>query len=143
MEIKGSTFKRTRTLRSGEHKQLFDTCKECRGVNKYYAPVVIAFAIATGMRLQEIFSLKWIDIDKKARTITIRESKTDKKQDIPGRVIVLPLIVEHWLNQLSKSSLEQIKHIYEIKDKLGSFATKDMEHLLAFQAFIETKSYFP
>jgi integrase len=94
IRIKGSSFKRTRVLRPGEDQLLLAACESCRGLNKYYARLVILLAMCTGMRLQEIFNLHWRDIDRAARTITITESKTDDQQLIPGRVIVMPYLVE-------------------------------------------------
>jgi integrase len=94
IKIKGSSFRRTRVLRPREDDLLLQACESCRGLNKYYARLVILLAMCTGMRLQEIFNLHWRDISRAARTISINESKTDASQLIPGRVIVMPYLVE-------------------------------------------------
>jgi len=36
---------------------------------------VIRFAIATAMRLEEIFKVEWSDVDLKTRVVTIRDRK--------------------------------------------------------------------
>lgn len=89
IEIKGSTYKRQRRLNEGEYGKLRKACHECLGINRHYVPLAINLAIETAMRLDEIFNLRWPDIDISKRTITIRESKTDHVNDYAGRTIVM------------------------------------------------------
>jgi len=71
--VKGSTKGgRKRSLQPGELEKLEEACKRCLGRNRYYAPLAIDLAVETGMRLQEIFDLKWGDIDVPKRRIEIR-----------------------------------------------------------------------
>jgi integrase len=141
MEIKGSNFKRTRALKIGEYGKLIAACKHCNGLNKYYAPAVITFAITTGMRLQEIFNLKWTDVDRQARTVTVRESKTDKLQGIPGRVIVLPYIVEYLLMNVARAQAAQTNEIIELAGKRVALAQQSF--ISSWEKHIESGRIFP
>jgi integrase len=103
LKLKGSRFKRTRRLEDGEYKQLIEACKKCQGLNRFYVPIGIDLATETGMREQEIFNLRWRDIDFRRRVIHIRKSKTDHLQAIAGRKIVLPWGAMRWLAMLKVS----------------------------------------
>ncbi len=105
IEIKGSTYRRKRRLEDGELDALIKHSKECLGLNNYYVPFAIYLAVETGMRLSEIFNLRWNDIDIHKRTITITKSKTDHLSDTAGRTIVMPamsmmklMMVPKWNN---------------------------------------------
>jgi hypothetical protein len=58
------------------------------------------------MRLQEIFNLAWSDIDRTARRIEIRKSKTDHLTSYQGRTIVLTIGAEGFLGMLRFSLQE-------------------------------------
>ena len=49
----------------------------------YYLYVIVACALNTGLRRQEVFDLRWKDVDMKRRTITVRESKNYTYRVIP------------------------------------------------------------
>jgi integrase len=103
LKLKGSKYKRTRRLEDGEYRQLIAACQNCQGLNKFYLPIGIDLAIETGMREQEIFNLRWRDVDFRRRVIHIRKSKTDHLQQIAGRKIVLPWAAMRWLAMLKVS----------------------------------------
>jgi integrase len=101
--IEGSMYKKTRTLLPGEEKKLVEAFGFCLGLNKYYAPLAMYLSLETGMRMQEVISLRWNDVDFERRRIRIRKSKTDRKASekglSPGRTIVMPFLV---MSQLIK-----------------------------------------
>jgi integrase len=103
LKLKGSKYKRTRRLEDGEYKQLISACSKCQRLNKFYLPIGIDLAIETGMREQELFNLRWRDIDFRRRVIHIRKSKTDHLQQSAGRKIVLPWGAMRWLAMLKLS----------------------------------------
>jgi integrase len=103
LKLQGSKFKRTRRLEEGEYQQLIAACSKCQGLNKFYLPIGIDLAIETGMREQELFNLRWRDIDFRRRVIHIRKSKTDHLQQFAGRRIVLPWGAMRWLAMLKLS----------------------------------------
>ena len=86
-EIYGTNFRRTRRLEDGELDRLEKARNGCVGRNRYFVPLAMLLAIETGMRLQEIFNLKWTDIQ--GRRIRIRKSKTDHVKATAGRTIVM------------------------------------------------------
>jgi integrase len=97
--------KRTRRLndlpsRKKELERLLDATKRCSPINKIYVPLAINLAVQTGMRLQEIMTLYWTDIDTEEMTINIRKSKTDYKSDDDGRTIALPEWTYIYLTEL-------------------------------------------
>jgi integrase len=90
--IKGSDIPRVRRVSDEELQRLETAVREkCRGANKHYAQLAIYLAIQTGMRLQEIFNLRFQDVDMRKRRITIYKSKMDYKNKTPGRTIVMPI----------------------------------------------------
>ena len=66
-------------------------------------PLAIYLAVETGMRLQEIFNLTWLDVDTHNRRIEIRKSKTDYLSAYEGRTVVLTLGAEAFLVSLRYS----------------------------------------
>lgn len=53
----------------------------------YFKPIV-ALAICTGMRKEEILGLKWLDIDFRRKIITILKTKNQKKREFYAGVEV-------------------------------------------------------
>ena len=100
IEIEGSSRPRRRGLNPGELEKLEEACNSALGQNKTYLRLGIYLALATAMRLDEIFNLTWGDFV--GRTINIRKSKTDGKTGKKGRVIACPLSVHHILADLSR-----------------------------------------
>ena len=66
-----------RVLTAEEISKLLDACTE-----KYSRPIVLT-ALHTGMRLNEILSLKWPQVDLAQRVITVLHSKNGKVRKIP------------------------------------------------------------
>ncbi|GAI90003.1 unnamed protein product, partial [marine sediment metagenome] len=46
-----------------------------------YLKSIVAVAICTGMRKEEILELKWLDIDFRRKIITILKTKSQKKRE--------------------------------------------------------------
>jgi integrase len=101
LRIKGSQPRRTRRLEGNELEKLLKATDSCR-THKVYIWLAIALAVHTGMRLQEIFNLRYQDIgmvegqgspaEKLAnRRIIIRKSKTDYQTGLSGRTIVMSI----------------------------------------------------
>lgn len=101
LELKNTDNRRQRRLKEGEENKLWEACKGCLGLNRYYVPLAIALAIHTGMRQQEIFNLRWEDVDLNKRRIEIRKSKTDHLNEHAGRTIVMTMRAGYFLNQLA------------------------------------------
>jgi integrase len=131
IDIKGPLKKRRRRLNTGELEVLLDNCKYCRGQNERYVGLAIRLAVETAMRLDEIFNLKWGDIDIKRRTITIRKRKVDPDND--KIVLTFGAFGYLWTNI--------IKDIHP-QGNLKATVAKDVEeidipaHSLSFQATI-------
>lgn len=108
-DIAGSKRISTRTLEHGELEKLLEASTKRRGLNQIYIPLAIYICLDTALRRQEIFNLKWEDIDFENRTIRIRQSKTDKenvKKGLPpGRWIVLTFDVGLYLLSLRSQQL--------------------------------------
>lgn len=67
---------RLRYLDEKEIRRLYDACAE------HLKPIVIV-ALNTGMRKEEILSLKWKDLDYRIRTISILDTKNGESRKIP------------------------------------------------------------
>jgi len=90
-------------------KKLYNTCL------KYLKPI-IALAVCAGMRKGEILNLKWPDVDFRRRIITILETKSQKKREIPIGIGVSRLLLKQKKHQDSP-------YIFCHKDgrRIGSF----------------------
>ncbi len=72
---------RLRYLDEKEIRKLHDACAE------HLKPIVIV-ALNTGMRKEEILSLRWKDLDYRIRTISILDTKNGQSREIPMNDIV-------------------------------------------------------
>ncbi len=71
---------RVRFLNENERESLFTACRESK--NPYLHTIVI-LAISTGMRLGEIISLTWNQIDFSKRRIILEETKNGERRQVP------------------------------------------------------------
>ena len=139
--------KRERFLAPGEVRRLGRVLAEAEaeGGASVYAVAAIRLLMLTGCRLNEILSLRWDDVDRTAREIRLRDSKTGPRSvpltptvmgvlaDIPRArgnpwVIVssrpgahhLTSIREHWYRLRAQAGLEDMR----IHDLSHSFASR-------------------
>jgi len=80
---------RDRRLLPGEESKLFSTCKQSRA--RMLLPVV-RFAIETGMRMGEILSLTWRNVDMAQRVATLPDTKTGDARQVPLSTAALAAI---------------------------------------------------
>ncbi|MBI3989753.1 MAG: site-specific integrase [candidate division NC10 bacterium] len=73
---------RLRYLDEEEVQRLLAAC------NEHLRPVVVC-ALNTGMRRGEILGLKWEDVDRKRRLITLRRTKTGEQRVVPINDVLL------------------------------------------------------
>jgi integrase len=112
VEIKGSAHKRRRRLKAGEYDALMQAAKGCKGLNTAFVPLSIFLAVETAMRLDEIFNLKWTDIDVENRTITIRKSKTDHVSASAGRTIAMSPLATIWFSGIYRFYHMNPDHVF-------------------------------
>jgi integrase len=84
LSIPNSDPKRERRLKAGELQLLIEATQGSR--NPLLVSILL-FALVTGMRRGEILALRWLDIDRDARSILIPSSKT-------GHARIIPLLPE-------------------------------------------------
>ena len=80
---------RDRRLLPGEETKLFAACRNSR------APMlasVVRFAIETGMRMGEIISLEWRNVDMAQRVATLPDTKTGDARQVPLSTAALSAI---------------------------------------------------
>lgn len=85
INVKGSMRRRTRRLYDGDLDKLYEHARQCRGPNAIYVQMAISLAVETGMRLQEIFNLRWDDVGINTferRRIVIKKSKNGHTRTI-------------------------------------------------------------
>lgn len=102
---------------------------------------IVQFALHTGMRRGEIFSLKWFDLDLHRNLIQVRVSKSNKKRLVPMNETVRRLLTS--LDKKSEfvfpspktnSRLNQIKTSFRKavkRAKLEDFRFHDLRHTAA------------
>ena len=78
---------RLRYLDEKEIRRLYDACAE------HLKPIVIV-ALNTGMRKEEILSLKWKDLDYRSRTISILDTKNGESRELPMNDIVYRALLD-------------------------------------------------
>lgn len=83
---------RVRYLSDKERKKLLETCQQ-KEFKKLYPIVVLA--LSTGMRKEEILSLKWAQIDLKAGTIILTKTKNKERRRVPVTLRALELLKQH------------------------------------------------
>lgn len=71
---------RDRRLRGNEEERLLDACRKSRSAQLEKIAVV---AIETGMRLGELLSLEWENIDLRNRVAHLPETKNGSPRDVP------------------------------------------------------------
>lgn len=84
---------RTREPTDDELKSLFDYWK-ANSRQKINMPILCRFALATGMRQNEICSLQVEDVDRERRTVIIRDRKDPQKK--AGNDQTVPLLPDAW-----------------------------------------------
>lgn len=77
--------KRDRWLTDDEEKRLLDTCSP-------WLRELTTFALHTGMRLEEILSLCWPEIDLFRRVLVVLKSKNKEKRTIPINQTVIDML---------------------------------------------------
>jgi len=89
---------RDRWLTHEEEKKLLDACviyvtrKDNIKVPHYWLQEIVIFALNTGMRQDEILSLRWPDVDLFRKTTTVMRSKNGEKRTIPTNQKVFELL---------------------------------------------------
>jgi len=78
---------RLRYLEEREIRRLHDACAE------HLKPIVVV-ALNTGMRKEEILSLKWKDVDFRSRTISILDTKNGESRELPMNDIVYRVLLD-------------------------------------------------
>ncbi len=78
---------RLRYLEERKIGRLYDACAE------HLKPIVIV-ALNTGMRKEEILSLKWKDVDFRSRTISILDTNNGERRELPMNDIVCRTLVD-------------------------------------------------
>ena len=103
-KVKGEEEEIVRFLTEEEAQRLISACPE------WFKPVVI-FALNTGLRAGEIFSLRWEDVDFESKTIAVKSefSKSKKKRLIPMNTAVYNLL----------KNLERKEHGYIFTNRFG------------------------
>ncbi len=71
---------RNRRLEEGEEDRLMEECRESRSL--WITPVVV-IALETGMRLGEIVSLKWSEVDLATQVAKLIDTKIGTGRDVP------------------------------------------------------------
>jgi integrase len=71
---------RERRVNHGELEKLLAACKtsRCR-----WLPAIIQLAVETGMRRSELLAMRWEDVDLKARTVLLRNTKNGLPRTVP------------------------------------------------------------
>ncbi len=91
---------RDRWLTHAEESKLLDCCvlhptrKDNKSEALYWLQEIVAFALNTGMRQDEILSLEWPNADLFRKTILVVKSKNGEKRTIPMNQKVFELLKE-------------------------------------------------
>ena len=83
---------RVRYLSDEERERLLDACKDSSNTNLY---LVVVLALNTGARQQEIWDLRWSNINLIKGLITFSETKNNEFRSVPLKGHPLKLLLEH------------------------------------------------
>ena len=93
---------RVRFLTQEERIYLLEHCKQSKCP---YLHTIVTIAISTGMRKNEILSLKWKDVDLNKGRIVVQESKNGERRSIPLIGYALEVVKELFANRKTLSNL--------------------------------------
>ena len=83
---------RVRFLSDDERKKLLKAAKQSKYPQLYF---IIVLALSTGMRKEELLSLRWKDVDVKEGIIILQKTKNKEKRRVPVRGHALELLQQH------------------------------------------------
>jgi integrase len=83
---------RVRYLSDDERKNLLKACRKSD-----YRPLhfIVVLALSTGMRKEEILSLKWSQVDLTEGFLLLTKTKNNERRRVPVRGLALELLKEH------------------------------------------------
>ncbi len=81
-----------RYLTDEERDRLLEACKQSE-----YKPLylIVVLALSTGMRKEEILSLRWCNVDLAAGIIILQKTKNKERRRVPVRGLALELLRNH------------------------------------------------
>ena len=83
---------RVRFLSEDERKRLLAACKNSDYQHLY---LIVVLALSTGMRREELLSLKWSDVDVTNAVIILHKTKNNERRRVPVQGHALKLLKEH------------------------------------------------
>jgi integrase len=93
---------RVRYLSDEERERLLDACKDSANTNLY---LVVVLALSTGARQQEIWDLRWSNVNLIKGLITFSETKNDEFRSVPLKGHPLKLLLEHYRIRREESDI--------------------------------------
>lgn len=109
-----------RVLSSEEEKSLIQNASP-------YLQDLICFAVNTGLRIGEIFSLRWSNVDLKKGLLTIFSPKTEKLREVPINLETRKVLQAWWLgkkNEVVFYNPETGKPFVDLKTGFGLACSK-------------------
>ena len=109
-----------RVLSSEEEKSLIQNASP-------YLQDLIRFAVNTGLRIGEIFSLRWSNVDLKKGLLTIFSPKTEKLREVPINLETRKVLEASWLgkkNEVVFYNPETGKPFVDLKAGFGLACSK-------------------
>lgn len=104
---------KTRYLSPEDFDKLVEKCAGARLVNlRFY----VQFDVETGLRMEELFSLRWPDVDISARRMRITDTKNGKDRNVPLSERAIQLLRE----QLQRQQQKKIKTEYVMARNSGA-----------------------
>lgn len=131
---------RDRRLEGDEEKRLLEACRPYPDENgksvtqtPWLAPAV-ELAIATAMRLGELVSLKWQDVDWQARTAFLRDTKNGDVRRVPlskaaiVTLLAIPLTTDPRVLPTSEAAISQAWGHAVKRAKISGLRFHDLRH---------------
>lgn len=119
VKYNGKSTERTRILSEEEKKLIFATIDQRLRVKKEELKLVIDFAIETALRLNEIITLEWKNVNLSERVILVEKEKTKTKKERQVPLTTIATAILERMKHFRSNESQLVFHMWQTKNLLS------------------------